>query len=108
MRLLFSRSQATKPSPSETSRKRDTLASTRRRPPPLPPLALRCPSVPLFARRMLINFWFGRGHGLNYGLGVVYLILLLWCFMGVAIIADVFMGAIEAGQNHSTRQRPAV
>lgn len=44
---------------------------------------------------MLINFWFGRGHGLNYGLGVVYLILLLWCFMGVAIIADVFMGAIE-------------
>lgn len=36
---------------------------------------------------------------------ILYLIGLLWCFMGVAIIADVFMGAIETVTSKKIRVR---
>jgi len=31
----------------------------------------------------------------KYLMGVTYLIMLIWCFLGIAIISDIFMEAIE-------------
>ena len=37
--------------------------------------------------------------------GILYGIAVLWCFLGVAIVADLFMAAIEGKAAHSTRAR---
>ena len=42
--------------------------------------------------------------GLKSGL---YLVALLWCFLGVAIIADIFMEAIEAITSTKTKYKGA-
>jgi hypothetical protein len=31
----------------------------------------------------------------NILMGVTYLLMLVWCFLGIAIISDIFMEAIE-------------
>ena len=42
----------------------------------------------------------------QYGLAIVYLLLLLWTFLGVGIVADVFMEAIGMHNAHTpTRPR---